>query len=682
MVHSLSIRFRRARLSLLALALTLAVVACGSVGVNGGPNQSPNSAGTGSATPPNSPPTISGTPQTNVLVGQSYGFTPTASDADGDTLTFSIANKPDWASFDSTTGQLSGTPTAANLGTVANIQISVSDGAATIDLPPFSIDVLSLLTITGSPTTQVVVGSTYSFVPGTSAGGGTPLSFSVQNQPAWANFDAATGQLSGTASQKGTFANIVITVSDGVQTAALAPFSITVTSPNSSGPPSISGQPATGVVAGSTYSFVPTATDPAGNALTFSIQNAPQWASFSTSTGALSGTPAASQAGTYSGIVISVSDGTSSASLPAFSIKVTAPLTISGTPGNQVIAGKSYAFQPSTNTPSGTTLTFSVQNRPAWATFSASTGMLSGTPTASQTGTYSNVVISVSDGLQKVSLTAFSIKVVAPLIISGNPPTQVTAGKAYAFQPTTNAPSGTTLSYSIQNKPAWASFNTSTGLLSGTPNSAQTGTYSNIGISVSNGTQNAALGAFNIMVAAASSPPKISGTPPSSVNVGAAYNFAPTASGASGTTLTFSIQNKPAWANFNTSDGALTGTPSAANAGTYSNIIISVSDGSTSASLAAFSITVNQVSNGTATLNWTAVTQNTNGTPLTDLTGYRVHYGTTANNMSTVITVANPTVNTYIVTNLSSGTWYFGVTAYAGDGTESTLSNIGSKTIP
>ena len=109
---------------------------------------------------------------------------------------------------------------------------------------------------------------------------------------------------------------------------------------------------------------------------------------------------------------------------------------------------------------------------------------------------------------------------------------------------------------------------------------------------------------------------KISGTPPTSVNVGSAYNFVPTASGASGATLTFSIQNKPAWASFNSGNGALTGTPSASSAGTYSNIVISVSDGTNSASLPAFSITVNQVSNGTATLNWTAVTQNTNGTPL------------------------------------------------------------------
>jgi hypothetical protein len=91
---------------------------------------------------------------------------------------------------------------------------------------------------------------------------------------------------------------------------------------------------------------------------------------------------------------------------------------------------------------------------------------------------------------------------------------------------------------------------------------------------------------------------------------------------------------------------------------------------------------VNQVSNGTAALTWTPVTSNTNGSVLTDLVGYRVHYGTSANAMNTVVTLANPSATTYLVSNLSSGTWYFGVTAYASDGMQSTLSNIGQKTIP
>ena len=219
-----------------------------------------------------------------------------------------------------------------------------------------------------------------------------------------------------------------------------------------------------------------------------------------------------------------------------------------------------------------------MQNLPSWATFSSSTGAIGGTPSASQTGVYSNVVVSVSDGTQTSSLPAFTIKVVAALTISGTPATQVTAGSAYSFKPTTSAASGTALTFSIQNKPTWASFSTSTGMLSGTPSASQTGTYSNIVISVSDGTQSRSLPAFSIKVVTASTL-AISGTPSTSVNVGSAYSFKPTVTNPSGGTLTFSIQNKPTWLTFNTASGQLSGTPGAANVGTYSNIVISVSDG-------------------------------------------------------------------------------------------------------
>jgi Fibronectin type III domain len=84
---------------------------------------------------------------------------------------------------------------------------------------------------------------------------------------------------------------------------------------------------------------------------------------------------------------------------------------------------------------------------------------------------------------------------------------------------------------------------------------------------------------------------------------------------------------------------------------------------------------------GTAALSWTAVTTNTDGTPLTELAGYTVYYGTAPNNLSTVITLSDPSVTTYLVTNLAPGTWYFAVNAYTETGVQGLLSNIASKTI-
>ena len=268
--------------------------------------------------------------------------------------------------------------------------------------------------------------------------------------------------------------------------------------------------------------------------------------------------------------------------------------------------------------------------------------------------------------------------------ISGTPPTTDQVGQAYSFTPTASAPSGYTISFSISGKPAWASFNTSTGHLSGTPAAANVGTYSNIIISASDRAGRNSLAPFSITVSNATvsnPPPKISGQPLTSVNVGSPYTFTPTASDTDGDKLAFSVQNKPAWASFSSSTGTLSGTPASANAGTYANIIIAVSDGTSSVALPAFSISVNQASNGSATVIWTPPTQNSDGSALTNLAGYKIHYGTSANNLTQTIQVGNPGLASYVVSNLSGATWYFGVTSYTSTGAESSMSNIGSKVV-
>lgn len=266
--------------------------------------------------------------------------------------------------------------------------------------------------------------------------------------------------------------------------------------------------------------------------------------------------------------------------------------------------------------------------------------------------------------------------------ISGTPATSDVAGQAYSFSPTASDTGGYPLTFSISGKPAWASFNTSTGQLTGTPTSTNVGTYSNIVISAYDGHSSASLAPFSISVSApANTAPTISGQPTTALNVGTAYAFTPTASDTDGDKLTFSIQNMPAWATFSSTTGQLSGTPTASNVGTYSNIIISVSDGVTSASLAPFSIAVNQVSSGSTTLTWTPPTTNSDGSALTNLAGYNVYYGTVSNNLNQVIKLANPGLASYTVTNLAAGTWYFSVSVYTSAGVESVLSNSASTTI-
>ena len=84
---------------------------------------------------------------------------------------------------------------------------------------------------------------------------------------------------------------------------------------------------------------------------------------------------------------------------------------------------------------------------------------------------------------------------------------------------------------------------------------------------------------------------------------------------------------------------------------------------------------------GNATLSWQAPTTNTDGGALTNLAGYRIYYGTSASNLSTTIQLTGVGIQTYVIDNLTPGTWYFAIRAVASTGVESALSDIVSKTI-
>ena len=361
------------------------------------------------------------------------------------------------------------------------------------------------------------------------------------------------------------------------------------------------------------------------------------------------------------------------------------PPVISGTPAAIATAGTNYNFTPQASDPEGRILTFSVTGLPAWARFDSSTGTLSGIPTTANIGTSGTITIAVADRRSKVYLQGFTIAVQAATttntspVISGTPGTTGAVGSAYSFQPTASDANGDSLGFSIANKPTWAGFSTTTGRLSGTPTTAAT--YSGIVISVSDGKTTTSLPAFTLTVSgAANRAPTISGSPVQTINVGGAYVFAPVATDADGDTLTFSIANKPAWATFSTATGRLSGTPAVANVGTYSGIAITVSDGKASTALTAFSIAVTQVATGSATLTWTAPTQNTDGTSIINLSGYRIYYGTSSSAMTQLVDISNASVSTYVLSNLSPATWYFAVKALA-NGVESDASNVASKVI-
>jgi hypothetical protein len=261
------------------------------------------------------------------------------------------------------------------------------------------------------------------------------------------------------------------------------------------------------------------------------------------------------------------------------------------------------------------------------------------------------------------------------LSISGTAQASVVAGQVYDFRPTVTGSYAPYARFSIANKPAWLGFNKYTGRIYGVPGTSHVGTYSNIVISASVWQRKVALPAFSISVTQAAvapttapapapapapnSAPTIAGIPAIAGSAGRLYSFTPNASDADGNALTFSVQNKPSWANFNSATGALSGTPG--TAGEHSNIVISVSDGTASASLAPFNLTISPVILGSATVTWTPPVSNIDGTPLANLAGFRVLYGTDPNQPNQTLELPAPNLTSVAIEVVAPGTYYFSV---------------------
>jgi len=80
-------------------------------------------------------------------------------------------------------------------------------------------------------------------------------------------------------------------------------------------------------------------------------------------------------------------------------------------------------------------------------------------------------------------------------------------------------------------------------------------------------------------------------------------------------------------------------------------------------------------------LTWQAPTTNTNGSALTDLAGYRIYYGSSSDALKQTVQITNVGTLSYVVADLTPGTWYFAIMAVTSTGAESALSNVVSKTI-
>jgi hypothetical protein len=81
------------------------------------------------------------------------------------------------------------------------------------------------------------------------------------------------------------------------------------------------------------------------------------------------------------------------------------------------------------------------------------------------------------------------------------------------------------------------------------------------------------------------------------------------------------------------------------------------------------------------TVSWVAPLENVDGSALTDLAGFVIVYGTSSDALSESVYIENPSIDRYLLEDLSAGTWYFGVKAFSSSGEESDISSVVSKVL-
>jgi hypothetical protein len=448
-------------------------------------------------------------------------------------------------------GLLSGTP-AAGTGGLYPLTLTAVNGVSPNASQSFTLVINQPPAITSANNATFIVG-----VPGNFSVVRTGFPVPILNQigaslPAGVTFDAPSGVLSGTPAPgtAGTY-NLVFESQNGVGLTVTQNFTLTV---NQS--PAITSPNSTIFAVGSLGNFTVTATGSPTPTLSISGATLPGTITFNPATGALSGTPTAT--GTYI-LVFTASNGVGSSAVQSFTLQINEAPVITSADNTIFSVGVNSSFAVlATGTP---TPTISSTALPAGLTLDAA-GVLSGIPAPGTVGVY-NIVITATNSVTSVNQN-FTLTINQKPAFTNIANTSFTVGDAGSFQVSAPGTPTPVLSRSGDNLPTGVSFDTASGVLSGTPAAGTVGTYNLIFTATNSSgvtTQN-----FTLVV---NQRPAITSAASVAFPVGVFSSHTVTATGTPAPTITISGAVLPTGISYDQLSGVLSGTPAVGTVGDY-----------------------------------------------------------------------------------------------------------------